>query len=210
MFSCFCQLIESEDTHYKVKIELFETNHNYLTAIMLNQAKKAKEEDIGHKSRWIIPAMSFAVFNIESICNLYGSQLIKNWELLESASFLGKVSLVSEKLDLEVDWSKQPWQTIKTMKDFRNALVHLKPKKTAAKYVFVEKTIDLDLVPRYALLIDGYPTNKKSLMSYVSIENMEKFIDAASELERYWSWSCYHKKYDIHRYSTPITEVLNS
>lgn len=36
--------IESEDTHYKVKIELFETNHNYLTAIMLNQAKKAKEE----------------------------------------------------------------------------------------------------------------------------------------------------------------------
>ena len=132
--------IESEDTHYKVKIELFETNHNYLTAIMLNQAKKAKEEDIGHKFRWIIPAMSFAVFNIESICNLYGSQLIKNWELLESASFLGKVSLVSEKLDLEVDWSKQPWQTIKTMKDFRNALVHLKPKKTAAKYVFVKKT----------------------------------------------------------------------
>ena len=96
---------------------------------------------------------------------------------------MGKVSLVSEKLDLEVDWSKQPWQTIKTMKDFRNALVHLKPKKTAAKYVFVKKTIDLDLVPRYALLIDGYPTNKKSLMSYVSIENMEKFIDAASELE---------------------------
>ena len=65
--------IENEDTHYKVKIELFETNHNYLTAIMLNQAKKAKEEDIGHKFRWIIPAMSFAVFNIESICNLYGS-----------------------------------------------------------------------------------------------------------------------------------------
>ena len=135
------QIAENEDTHYKVKIELFETNHNYLAAIMLNQAKMAKEEDIGHKFRWIIPAMSFAVFNIESICNLYGSQLVKNWELLESSSFLGKVSLVSERLDLEVDWSKEPWQTIKKMKDFRNALVHLKPKKTTAKYVYVKKRL---------------------------------------------------------------------
>ena len=39
------QIAENEDTHYKVKIELFETNHNYLAAIMLNQAKMAKEED---------------------------------------------------------------------------------------------------------------------------------------------------------------------
>jgi len=84
--------VVNEDTHYKVKIEMFETHHNFLGSIMLNQAEKAKEEENGHKFRWIIPAMSFAVFNVESVCNLYGSQLIKNWDLLESASFLGKVS----------------------------------------------------------------------------------------------------------------------
>ena len=42
--------IESEDTHYKVKIELFETNHNYLTAIMLNQAKRQKKKTLGINS----------------------------------------------------------------------------------------------------------------------------------------------------------------
>lgn len=201
--------IVNEDTHYKVKIEMFETHHNYLSAIMLNQAKQAKEEEIGHQFRWIIPAMSFAVFNVESVCNLYGSQLIKNWHLLESTSFLGKVSLISEHLGFEVDWSKEPWQTINKMKDFRNALVHLKPKKTTPVFTYVKKTVDIKHVQRHALLINGYPETKKNLMSYVDFQNMDKFINTALDLERMWSWSCHTKKIDIHRFSTPITEIIN-
>lgn len=200
---------ETEDTHYKVKIEMFETHHNYLYAIMLNQANKAKEEEDGYRFRWIIPAMSFAVFNVESVCNLYGSQLIKNWDLLESASFLGKVSLISEHLGLDVDWSREPWQTINKMKNFRNALVHLKPKKTAPAYTYVKKTIDIKRVQRYALLQNGYPETKNNLMSYVNLQNMEKFIEAASTLERMWSWTCFQKKIDIHRFTTPLMEIIN-
>ncbi|MFX6734453.1 hypothetical protein ABTH07_09685 [Acinetobacter baumannii] len=202
-------VIESDDTHYKVKIEMFETHHNYLSAIMLNQAQQAKKEGIGHKFRWIIPAMSFAVFNVESVCNLYGSQLIKNWELLESASFLGKVSLVSEHLGLEVDWSKEPWQTINKMKNFRNALVHLKPKKTAPVYTYVEKTIAIERIHRYALLMNGYPKTKNNIMSYSNLETMEKFISVASDLERMWMWSCHQKVIKVYHYTTPITEIMN-
>jgi hypothetical protein len=201
--------VVNEDTHYKVKIEMFETHHNYLGSIMLNQAGKAKEEEDGHKFRWIIPAMSFAVFNVESVCNLYGSQLIKNWDLLESASFLGKVSLVSEHLGLEVDWSREPWQTINKMKNFRNALVHLKPKKTTPEYTYVEKTIDIKRIHRYALLLNGYPKTKNNLMSYSNLENMEKFIKAASDLEMMWMWKCKQNGLDIHHYTTPITEIMN-
>ncbi|BCZ15333.1 hypothetical protein OCUAc18_28730 [Acinetobacter baumannii] len=39
-------VIESDDTHYKVKIEMFETHHNYLSAIMLNQAQQAKKKGL--------------------------------------------------------------------------------------------------------------------------------------------------------------------
>ncbi|MDO7206627.1 hypothetical protein Q5M48_00280 [Acinetobacter nosocomialis] len=200
---------ESDDTHYKVKIEMFETHHNYLSAIMLNQAEQAKKEEVGHKFRWIIPAMSFAVFNVESVCNLYGSQLIKNWQLLESASFLGKVSLVSEHLGLEVDWSKEPWQTINKMKNFRNALVHLKPKKTAPEYTYVKKTVDIKRIHRYALLINGYPKTKNNIMSYSNLETMEKFITAASDLEGMWMWKCQDKEINVYHHTTPITEIMN-
>jgi len=57
--------------------------------------------------------MAFSAFRMEAICNLYGNHLFPHWEHFESTSFIGKIVMISEFLKINIDFSKDPWQTIK-------------------------------------------------------------------------------------------------
>lgn len=159
----------------KVSRNIFE--HGYLNSIALNQLQQAKDEEDGHRFRWIIPSMAFSCFRIEALCNIYGSQLFPHWEHFESTSFIGKIVLISEFLKVKVDFSAEPWQTINRMKNFRNTLAHAKP-QIASEVHEVPDSFSEHLLP--------FPKGKKTILWYSSIENAERFSDVVDEMEMLW------------------------
>jgi hypothetical protein len=161
----------------KIKVTRTIFEHFHLSSIASNQLERAKAEDIGHKFRWIVPSMAFTVFKVEALCNIYGNQIFPHWQHFESTSFLGKIVMISEFLQIKVDFSAQPWQDINAMKNFRNILAHAKPKN-----VHRTTEIGLELPDKLAPL----PEHKDSILSYSSIENAERFEKAATELELMW------------------------
>ncbi len=171
---------KSEKTNHrklvKVTIDIYEQDH--LLAIALNQLERAKNEKQGYKFKAILPSMSFSVFSVEALCNTFGSQLFSHWSHLESTSLLGKVTIISEFLGLHPDFSKEPWQTINQMKNFRNTLVHAKPQQAT-------ETHDVSIFHPDWLL--PHPKSKKSIMEKSSIESAEKFYKTASDLQLLWS-----------------------
>ena len=149
-----------------------------LKSIAANQLRMAKEEQVGHKFRWIIPSMIFSVFSVEALANVYGSQIFQSqWRNFESTSIIGKIILVSKELGVEVDFSAQPWQTIQEMIKFRNWLAHVKPHKTTATYEVPFDTPN-EKLPRL------FPDMK--IASYSSIDSAERFSEAVHELELRW------------------------
>lgn len=161
----------------KVKVTRTVYEHGRLASIAMNQLNQAKLEQDGHKFRWLIPSMAFSVFRIEALCNIYGRRLFPHWDHFESTSFIGKISMISEFVKLEVDFSREPWQTLNKMKSFRNALAHAKPYTSSEEHEVAEDFPER-LLP--------FPKPKKTILSYSSIENAERFDEVADELEALW------------------------
>lgn len=114
--------------------------HNFLESIAINQLENAKSEKEGYRFRWIIPSMAFSVFRVEALCNIYGSQLFQHWKHFESMSLIGKVTMISEFLEIKVDFSEEPWQSLATMVKFRNTLVHAKPRKASKNIILIKSS----------------------------------------------------------------------
>lgn len=161
----------------KIEVERNIYEHGYLTSIAINQLDQAKSEEDGYRFRWIIPSMAFSVFRVEALCNIYGSQLFPHWSHYDSTSFIGKIAMISEFLKIKVDFSVEPWQTLNKMKSFRNTLAHAKP----------QKVIEVHEIPEdYPERLVPFPKDKKTILSYSSIENAERFQEVATELEMMW------------------------
>lgn len=183
----------------KVKVERNIYEHGYLGSIALNQLKQAKAEEDGHRFRWIIPSMAFSVFRVEALCNIYGGQLFPHWTHFESTSFIGKIAMISEFLNIEVDFSAEPWQTLNNMKRFRNALAHAKPQKVSEVHEVPESCPER-LVP--------FPQDKKTIMSYSSIENAERFEEVATELEMMWMHGAKVSEHLVDTVGSPTYETI--
>lgn len=164
----------------KVKVTRKVYEHGYLASIAKNQLNQAKNEQDGHKFRWIVPSMAFSVFRVEALCNIYGSHLFPHWDHFESTSFIGKIAMISDFLKIKVDFSTQPWQTINKMKNFRNALAHAKPQRASETHEVAEDFPER-LLP--------FPEEKKTILSYSSVENAELFDKVATELEMLWMYN---------------------
>ncbi|MDO6670503.1 hypothetical protein [Cobetia amphilecti] len=168
--------------------------HNFLEAIAINQLENAKSEKEGYRFRWIIPSMAFSVFRVEALCNIYGSQLFQHWKHFESMSLIGKVTMISEFLEIKVDFSEEPWQSLATMVKFRNTLVHAKPRKASKNYNIDKKFIHI---------LPQFPDSDKTIMSFSSISNAEKFEKSATNLEMLWLSYTSNSKYKVDTIGRP-------
>ncbi len=71
-------------------------------------------------------SLVFAAFGIEAFLNHVGEQLFASWKdyLKKSLSPEAKLQLIAEKISLKVDFGAPPFQAIKTLFQFRNAMAH--------------------------------------------------------------------------------------
>jgi len=88
--------------------------------VILEKAKEAPAE-----SRYqLMASLIFTAFALEAFLNHIGQNIFKCWEELEKLSPSGKLNLIAEKLEIEKDDGKRPFQTVIELFRFRNEVAH--------------------------------------------------------------------------------------
>jgi hypothetical protein len=72
-----------------------------------------------------LASLVFSAFTFEAFLNHIGEYLFTSWpELERKLSHRAKLALISEKLDLNIDYGKLPWQIIPKLFGFRDKVAH--------------------------------------------------------------------------------------
>jgi hypothetical protein len=69
-------------------------------------------------------ALLLTAFTFEAYLNHLGEKTIKFWEEIEPIKVMDKYSAHCKNLDLNPDFSKRPYQTLKSLFKFRNSIAH--------------------------------------------------------------------------------------
>jgi len=69
-------------------------------------------------------ALLLTAFTFEAYLNHLGSGKIKFWDKIESIRVLDKYEVLCKEFDIEVDFSKRPYQTLKSLFKYRNSIAH--------------------------------------------------------------------------------------
>jgi len=76
-------------------------------------------------SNWTTMAsLIFTAFSMEAYLNHVGEITFKSWKALEYLAPLKKLDIICEKINIELDTSRRPYQTVKKLFDFRNKMAH--------------------------------------------------------------------------------------
>ncbi len=69
-------------------------------------------------------ALILTAFTFEAYLNHLGEKTIKFWEEIEPIKVMDKYSILCKSLEIRPDFSKRPYQTLRTLFKFRNAIAH--------------------------------------------------------------------------------------
>jgi len=72
----------------------------------------------------IMGSLVFTAFTFEAFLNHIGSKVYFCWDDLEKLSPKEKLNVISEKIELKVDYGIRPWQSITELFQFRNDIAH--------------------------------------------------------------------------------------
>jgi hypothetical protein len=97
---------------------------SFLSSISRDCLKRA-EDDINGRSLMLAASIVFSAFKLEAFFNHIGPLKIPSWSLIErKITPIDKLLVISDYLGVNVDFGKAPFQTVKRMFRFRDALAH--------------------------------------------------------------------------------------
>lgn len=105
----------SRERQVNTYAELWHASH-----VMLYKAK----ETTGGSFHQFMASLIFTAFMMEAYLNHIGPRIFRCWGDLERLHPLSKLNLVAEKLGVEKDEGKRPYQTLSKLFKFRNSLAH--------------------------------------------------------------------------------------
>jgi len=87
--------------------------------------KISENDEIGAKKYCLLSSLTFRAFSLESFLNHIGALTIGYWSEVEKGlNPKTKIIMISEKLGVDVDWGKAPWQVVAKLTSFRNKVAH--------------------------------------------------------------------------------------
>ena len=92
----------------------------HASSVMLRQAKK----DPDGSYYQLMASLIFTAFTLEAFLNHIGQTIFKCWKDLEQLSPSRKLNIIVEKLGVEKDDGKRPFQTVSKLFKFRNDVAH--------------------------------------------------------------------------------------
>lgn len=90
----------------------------------------------------LMASLIFTAFTLEAYLNHIGQSIFKCWDDLEQLPPKRKLNLITEKLRIEKDDSKRPFQTVARLFKFRNDVAHGKTVRLQSQKQI--KVVDLD------------------------------------------------------------------
>ena len=92
--------------------------------ILLEKSK----ENIEGSYYTTMASILFSAFTFEAFLNHLGSKKIKFWDEIEIVRVLDKYTVLCKEFDINPQYGVRPYQTIKSLFQFRNAIAHGKSK----------------------------------------------------------------------------------
>ena len=137
--------------------------------------EKVKEAPAGSYYQ-LMASLIFSAFALEAFLNHIGQNIFKCWEDLEKLSPSGKLNLIAEKLEIEKDDGKRPFQTVIELLRFRNEVAH-------------GKTVYLKSEDQITVVDDKFDQHmQESLQTpwqqYCSLKNAERAREDVEEICR--------------------------
>ena len=125
----------------------------------------------------------FTAFTFEAYLNHIGPKIFRFWKSLERLSPKDKLNVIAEKIDLEIDYGKRPWQIMKKLFGFRNDIAHGKSEvKVDEKVVLVEKLNNKEMYAFIETEWEMFCTEKNAKRSRDDVFNMAVKIHDATGL----------------------------
>lgn len=72
----------------------------------------------------IMGALLLTAFEFEAYLNHLGAKRFRFWDEVESIRVMDKYALLCKELELEPDFSRRPYQTLRALFKFRNSIAH--------------------------------------------------------------------------------------
>ena len=105
----------SKERHVNTYAEMWHASY-----VMLEKAKKDPEGSYYQ----LMASLIFTAFTLEAFLNHIGQSIFKCWNDLEKLSPSRKLNLIAERLEIEKDDGKRPFQTVSKLFKFRNDIAH--------------------------------------------------------------------------------------
>ena len=132
---------------YRVKASRTTNTYVYCHAAARQALAQAEREQAGFFYSCMIAGV-FAAFTVEAYLNHLGQERVKGWDILERRlSLRDKLALLCQHLQLSVDHSKPPFQTLTSMLRLRDALAHGKTETVVSDAVVDHRPGDGDRWP---------------------------------------------------------------
>jgi len=81
----------------------------------------------------ILTAMVMSTLAVEALCNAIGYRVVPGWKDFEQISPWAKIRLICGALGIDYDKGSAPWQQLRPLLEFRNAIAHGKPERIISK-----------------------------------------------------------------------------
>jgi len=146
--------------------------------------RKAQEEAAGSVFQ-LRASLLFTAFTLEAYLNHIGEKIFLCWADLERLSPRQKLNVIAERLDVKVDYGRRPWQIVKELFAFRNAVAHGKTENLteSEKNIPLERYSDDDFHELVPTEWEKYSTQQNAVRAREDVEKILKTMHAAAGFE---------------------------
>lgn len=109
------KVAETKEREVKTYAEMWHTSHCLL--------KKGLQNPEGSFHQFMA-SLVFTAFTLEAYLNHIGPKVFNCWEDLERLGPKEKLNVISEQLDVDINYGIRPWQVMKQLFGFRNDIAH--------------------------------------------------------------------------------------
>ena len=102
-------------------------------------------KDKDHQANYLIISMLFSALALEAFLNHIGNILFSKWADLDMLKHREKLTIISDKLNYQIDFGRRPWQTYEEIFSLRNRLVHAKTEIVDLDFPIIEEGDEFQL-----------------------------------------------------------------
>ena len=119
-----------------------------------------------------LACITFVAFTLEAFLNHIGEELFKSWVDLEQLNVRGKINIIAERLNIDIDYGVVLWQIVPELVAFRNKVAHGKNERLFEDVIVPQDKYD-DHLNKWL---------KSDWQKTATLEGSEKFVKHVEDL----------------------------